>query len=204
MVLLLDTVAGLGLMVVRYIILAMVVVVVGGSLGYVVTSRFRLIQRLVVLGLKTGLGYVAEGDSEEYKLRNKKKKKKQQQQGGGKEVDQSSQPEEADVYVDDGRGMKWEQTGRGDVRCRWIRIKKSILDALYGAGTQVTGVYVDSLCLSLPSLRSHLVVQVDHLRVSLAQVWTPPVRGSIDLRSYTIQVRYMYAFLCEKLLIRVG
>jgi hypothetical protein len=136
---------------------------------------------LVVLGLKTGLGYVAEGDSEEYKRRSKKnkRKKQQQQQQGGKETDQASQAEEADEYVDDGRGMKWEQTGRGYVRCRWIRIKKTILDAMYVAGTQVTGVYVDSLCLSLPSLRSQLVVQVDHLRVSLAQVWTPPVRGSL-------------------------
>jgi len=168
-------------------LLALVVVVVGGSLGYVAASRFRVIQRLVVLGLKSVLGYAVEGDSEEYTQRNKKKRKKKKRQQGGDE-DEASQGEQADdEYVDDGRGMKWEQTERGVVRCRWMRIKKKVLDGLYWAGTQVTGVYVDSLCLSLPSLRSHLVVQVNHVRVSLAQVWTPPVRTLV------FTVREMYS-----------
>lgn len=104
-----------------------------GAVGVVVAKRFRMIQRVLVMGMGALIRRVSDG----YK--------------------------EGLVYEEEGRIMAHE-----------VVVKKSILEMLYGMGTQVTDVRVDSVELSVPSWKEPIRLVLRGTRVSAQQMWMSP------------------------------
>lgn len=113
-------------------VLAVVSAAVGG-LGLVVAKRFRMIQRVLVMGMGALIRRVC------------------------------------DTY--DGNLVSEEE---GRITAREVVVKKSILEVLYGLGTQVTDVRVDSVELSVPSWKEPIRLVLHGTRVSAQQMWMAP------------------------------
>jgi hypothetical protein len=113
-------------------VLAVVSAAVGG-LGLVVAKRFRMIQRVLVMGMGALIRRVC------------------------------------DAY--DGNLVSEEE---GRITARDVVVKKSILEVLYGLGTQVTDVRVDSVELSVPSWKEPIRLVLRGTRVSAQQMWMSP------------------------------
>lgn len=104
-----------------------------GAVGVVVAKRFRMIQRVLVMGM----GALIRRLSDRYE-----------------------------------EGLVYEKEGR--ITAREVVVKKSILEVLYGMGTQVTDVRVDSVELSVPSWKEPIRLVLRGTRVSAQQMWMSP------------------------------